>query len=358
MQLVKEYAHLKEEDLLGRIHRAKEELGDSLIILGHHYQRNEVIQFADFCGDSLDLARRAAEQKKARHIVVCRVRFMAETAAVVCGEEQVVLTPNLKAGCPLADFAQLDDVKQAWEELQEADVGSLVPVAYVNSAVVIKAFCAQNGGISCTSANAKVIVGWGLKQGKVFFMPDENLGINAARECGLSQDKVVLWEPGKTFGGNEIEELRRAEMIVWRGHCYVHSSFAFADVERVRVKDPKAKVIVHPECPPAVVEAADGSASTSQILRIVEEAPPGTSFAVGTEVNVVERLNSEYPDKEVFPLKRSVCEDMAKIDPPGLLHILESLVAGTPVNVVHLSPEVRKWGALPISRMLYVKARR
>ena len=358
MEPVKEYAHLKEEELLGRIHRAKEELGDSLIILGHHYQRDEMIQFADFRGDSLDLARRAAEQKQAQYIVFCGVRFMAETAAVVCGQDQMVLHPNPESGCPLADFAQLAEVERAWEELQGAGVKDLIPVTYVNSSAEVKAFCGRNEGLTCTSANARRIVDWALKRGNVLFMPDENLGRNTARTLGLSENEVVIWDPAEPLGGNEPERLRRAGLIVWKGYCYVHTPFSLEDVRRVRREHPEARIIVHPECLPSVVKAADDSGSTSQILRAVKDVPSVTSFAIGTEVNMVERLNSEYPDKEVFPLKRSICEDMAKIDPPGLLHILESLVAGTPVNVVRLSPEVRKWGALAISRMLHIKARR
>jgi len=352
MELPEEYATLPEEELFARIAAAKERLGHKLVILGHHYQSDDVIQFADFRGDSLGLSRKAAAVKGAYYILFCGVRFMAETAAVVCGQDQMVLHPNPESGCPLADFAQFDAVKQAWEELQKAGVEDLVPVTYVNSSAEVKAFCGRKGGLACTSANAQKIVGWALERGNVLFMPDENLGRNTARALGISEEEVVTWDPSRPLGGNEPEKLRRTRLIIWKGHCYVHIHFSLEDVRRVRREHPDARIIVHPECLPAVVEAADDSGSTSQILRAVEESPSGTSFAIGTETHMVERLDREHPDKIVFPLRRSICNDMAKIDALHLLYTLESLAAGKPINVVHLPQEIVSGARLALERML------
>jgi len=355
MELPEEYSALVEEELSARIAAAKNRLGRDLIILGHHYQRQEVIRFADFRGDSLDLSRRAAQQREARYILFCGVRFMAETAAVVCGQDQMVLHPNPESGCPLADFAELNAVKRACKELQEADVKDLIPVSYVNSSAGVKAFCGRKEGIVCTSANAGKIVSWALERGNVLFMPDENLGHNTASTLGLSENEVAVWDPAELLGGNEPETLRRARLIVWKGYCYVHTLFSLADVKKVRREHPKARIIVHPECLPAVVKAADDSGSTSQILRAVKDAPAGTSFAIGTEINMVERLDREHPQNAVFPLRHSTCHDMAKIDLRHLLYTLERLVAGEPVNVVRLPRETARWANLALERMLTVK---
>lgn len=350
--LSEEYATLSKEELFVRIAAAKERLGRELVILGHHYQSDDVIQFADFRGDSLGLAQKAAAVEEVCYILFCGVRFMAETAAVVCGQDQMVLHPNPESGCPLADFAPFSAVKRAWEELQEAGVEDLIPVTYVNSSAEVKAFCGHNDGLACTSANSQKIVGWALERGNVLFMPDENLGRNTARALGLSKEELVIWDPSQPLGGNEPEKLRHSRLIIWKGHCYVHTPFSLEDVRRMRRDHPEAKIMVHPECLPAVVEAADDSGSTSQILRAVEEAPSGASFVIGTETNMVERLNREHPDKAIFPLRRSICGDMAKIDAPHLLYTLESLAAGRPINVVHLPQEIVQGARLALERML------
>jgi len=367
MNLPQNYHTLPTPEVHQRIAAAKEKLGRQVVVLGHHYQRDEVIQFADFRGDSLQLSRLAAAQEEARYIVFCGVRFMAETAAIVCGEGQVVIHPEPGAGCPLADFAQLEDVLLAWRQLAEAGVEGIVPVCYVNSSAEVKAFCGQHDGLTCTSANAGRVLELALSRGqRVLFLPDENLGRNTGRALGLLKEEIVTWDPtlplyshrghgehgGVVSEGEKIAALRRARLIVWGGYCHVHTAFSLADVERARREHPQARIIVHPECYPEVVDAADASGSTSFIVRAVEEAPPGSSFVIGTEVNLVNRLDTEHPDKQVIPLRRSLCPNMFRITARHLLYVLEQLVAGKPVEVVRLPEETIRWARVALERML------
>ena len=334
-------------DLVERALKAKAALGDQVFVLGHHYQRDEVIQFADVTGDSFKLARDAAARPDAPYIVFCGVHFMAESADVLTNDQQTVILPDLAAGCSMADMARIQQVEAAWDALADAGVADVtVPVTYMNSSADIKAFCGRNGGVVCTSSNAETALNWAFEQGeKVLFLPDQHLGRNTAvLELGLSLDDCVVYDPHKPNGGLTNEQLAAAKMILWRGHCSVHGRFTKQSVDDVRALVPGVNVLVHPECRHDVVTAADYVGSTEYIIRTIEAAPAGSAWALGTELNLVRRLANRYPDKQIMFLDRTVCycSTMNRIDLPHLVWALEELVAGRVPNRITVDDETAR----------------
>jgi len=345
--------------LVERARAAKAALGDRVFVLGHHYQRDEVIQFADVTGDSFKLARDAAGRPDAEFIVFCGVHFMAESADILTGPGQQVILPDLAAGCSMADMARLTQVEMAWEALAAAGVGdSVVPVTYMNSSADIKAFCGRNGGVVCTSSNAEVALEWAFEQrpdAKILFLPDQHLGRNTAvQKMGFTVDDCVVWDPHLPGGGLTPEQLRDARMILWKGHCSVHGRFSPEVVDELRATIPDVQILVHPECRHEVVLKADLVGSTEFIIKTIEAAPPGSSWAIGTELNLVKRLAAAHPDKNISFLDKTVCycSTMNRIDLPHLVWALESLVAGTVVNRIEVDPETEKWALVALERML------
>ena len=347
-------------DLVARAEAAKAALGDRVFVLGHHYQRDEVIQFADVTGDSFKLARDAAGRPEAEYIVFCGVHFMAESADILTSPEQKVVLPDLAAGCSMADMARLAQVQDAWDALTDAGVAEhVVPITYMNSSADIKAFCGEHGGAVCTSSNADVALEWAFAQKgadtKVLFFPDQHLGRNTAvLKLGYSLDDCVVWNPLKPNGGLSAEELRAAKMILWKGHCSVHGRFSAEVVDEIRAQDPDVQILVHPECAHEVVLKADLVGSTEFIINAIENAPAGSSWAIGTELNLVKRLAAAHPDKRIAFLDKTVCycSTMNRIDLPHLVWALESLVEGTVVNQIQVDAETEKWAKVALQRML------
>ncbi|MER5738999.1 MULTISPECIES: quinolinate synthase NadA [unclassified Streptomyces] len=346
-------------DLVERARAAKEKLGDKVFVLGHHYQRDEVIQFADVTGDSFKLARDAAAKPEAEYIVFCGVHFMAESADILTGDDQKVVLPDLAAGCSMADMATAEQVAECWDVLTEAGIADVtVPVSYMNSSADIKAFTGRHGGTICTSSNAERALDWAFRQGeKVLFLPDQHLGRNTAvRDMGMSLDDCVVYNPHKPNGGLTAEQLRAAKMILWRGHCSVHGRFSLESVEDVRARIPGVNVLVHPECKHEVVAAADHVGSTEYIINTLEAAPAGSKWAIGTELNLVRRLANRYADqgKEIVFLDKTVCfcSTMNRIDLPHLVWTLESLAEGNLVNRIEVDKETETFAKLALERML------
>ncbi|MCZ7413871.1 MULTISPECIES: quinolinate synthase NadA [unclassified Streptomyces] len=346
-------------DLVERARAAKERLGERVFVLGHHYQRDEVIQFADVTGDSFKLARDAAARPQAEYIVFCGVHFMAESADILTTDDQQVVLPDLAAGCSMADMATAEQVAECWDVLSEAGVADVtVPVSYMNSSADIKAFTGRHGGTICTSSNARRALDWAFENGeKVLFLPDQHLGRNTAvRDMGMSLDDCVVYNPHKPNGGLSPEELRAAKMILWRGHCSVHGRFSLDSVKDVRERIPGVNVLVHPECKHEVVAAADYVGSTEYIIRTLDAAPAGSKWAIGTELNLVRRLANRYAadGKEIVFLDKTVCfcSTMNRIDLPHLVWALESLANGTMVNRIQVDPETEKFAKLALERML------
>jgi quinolinate synthase len=355
-------------DLVARALAAKEALGSKVFVLGHHYQRDEVIQFADVTGDSFKLARDAAGRPDAEYIVFCGVHFMAESADILTGPDQQVILPDLAAGCSMADMARLTQVEMAWEAMVEAGVAdSVVPVTYMNSSADIKAFCGRNGGVVCTSSNAEVALEWAYDQkpgveggAKVLFLPDQHLGRNTAvLKMGLTLDDCVVWDPHRPNGGLTNEQLRDAKMILWKGHCSVHGRFSEEVVDELRATIPGVQILVHPECKHEVVLKADLVGSTEFIINTIEAAPAGSSWAIGTELNLVKRLAAAHPDKQITFLDKTVCycSTMNRIDLPHFVWALESLVAGQVVNRIQVDPETEKHALVALERMLALPGR-
>ena len=345
--------------LVARARAAKAALGDRAFVLGHHYQRDEVIEFADVTGDSFKLAREAAARPDAEFIVFCGVHFMAESADILTSADQQVVLPDLAAGCSMADMAALSQVEDAWDALADAGVGgSVVPVTYMNSSADIKAFCGRNGGAVCTSSNARVALSWAFEQrpdAKVLFLPDQHLGRNTAvLELGIPLEECVVWNPHKPSGGLTAEQLRDARVILWKGHCSVHGRFSAQCVDDVRERVPGVQVLVHPECTHDVVTRADLVGSTEFIINTVEAAPPGSSWAIGTELNLVQRLARRHPEQQITFLDKTVCycSTMNRIDLPHLVWAMENLVAGTVVNRIQVDPETERWAKVALQRML------
>ncbi|HSA50349.1 MAG TPA: quinolinate synthase NadA [Yinghuangia sp.] len=344
--------------LVARARAAKVKLGDSVFILGHHYQRDEVIQFADVTGDSFKLAREAAARPDAAYIVFCGVHFMAESADILTNDAQQVILPDLAAGCSMADMATYDQVEECWDVLTDAGIADVtVPVSYMNSSADIKAFTGRHHGTICTSSNAKRALEWAFEQGeKVLFMPDQHLGRNTAvLEMGFSLDDCVVYNPHKPGGGVTPAQLRAAKMILWRGHCSVHGRFNLESVEDVRSRIPGVNVLVHPECRHEVVTAADYVGSTEYIIKTLDAAEPGSSWAIGTELNLVRRLAAAHPDKQIVFLDKTVCfcSTMNRIDLPHLVWALESLAdGGKVVNRIQVDPETEKFAKQALDQML------
>lgn len=343
--------------LVERARAAKAALGERVFILGHHYQRDEVIQFADVTGDSFKLAQQAAAHPEAEFIVFCGVHFMAESADILTADNQQVILPDLAAGCSMADMAAIHQVRDAWDVLTAAGVADVtIPITYMNSSAAIKAFTGEHRGAICTSSNAQRALEWAFEQGeKVLFLPDQHLGRNTAvLDLGLSLDDCVVYDPRKPDGGLTQDELRTAKMILWKGHCSVHGRFTAQGVDEVRERVPGVNVIVHPECQHEVVIKADYIGSTEKIISTIANAEPGTAWAVGTELNLVKRLGQDNPDKEVVFLDKTVCfcSTMNRIDLPHLVWALENLVQGNVVNQIVVDPEDARWAKVALDRML------
>ena len=343
--------------LRARAQAAKDLLGSRVMILGHHYQRDEVIEFADITGDSFKLAQAAADQSSAEFIIFCGVHFMAESADILTGEHQKVILPDLAAGCSMADMANAAQVDQCWSDLQALGISEVtIPVTYMNSSAVIKSFTGENGGTICTSSNAEKSLRWAFGKGeKVLFLPDQHLGRNTAiQSLGLLESDCVVWNPWKPQGGLTESEIREAKMILWRGHCSVHGRFTVDSIDGYRERVPGIQIIVHPECQHEVVKAADVVGSTEKIIKTVSQSPDGSSWAVGTELNLVNRLANENPDKNVYFLDRTVCycSTMNRIDLPHLVWALESLVAGDIVNQIKVDAKVAHFSKLALEQML------
>ncbi len=350
------YVNMTPEDLTTRIEANKVQLGSRAVILGHHYQREDIIQFADFRGDSLKLSQYAADQQGSEFIIFCGVHFMAETAAVLGGAHQKVVLPNINAGCSMADMAPTDDALDCWDDLMTTlGTGSVIPVTYMNSTAEIKALVGENGGAVCTSSNADRVVAWAFQQGKrVLFLPDQHLGRNTGAKMGVPLDEMVLWNPFQPLGGNTAEALERSKMILWKGHCSVHTRFTTDQIARARQEYQDVQVIVHPECMLESVQEADYVGSTELIVKMVSESAPGSVWAIGTEINLVSRLAHENPDKTVFCLDPVVCpcSTMYRIHPAYLLWVTDELLAGRVPNQVSVAPETAHYAKVALDRML------
>ena len=358
-----EYTNASPDELRARILAAKRTLGERVIVLGHFYQRDEIVEFADFVGDSYQLAKAATAEQQAEAIVFCGVHFMAETADILTRDDQAVILPNLAAGCSMADMATIDDVEDCWEQLEEL-YGSepdedgrlpLLPITYMNSSAAIKAFCGRRGGVVCTSSNARAVLEDAFRRARrVVFLPDQHLGRNTARALGIPLERMPLWNPRRPLGGNTAQELQDATVVLWQGFCSVHKRFTVGQIEQARAQYPGIRIIVHPECTMEVVDAADVSGSTDLIRREVEAAAPGSVLGIGTEINLVHRLAASRPDLTIFCLDPVVCpcSTMYRIHPGYLAWTLERLVAGEIVNRITVSPEDQDAARLALDRML------
>lgn len=354
---IEEYQSLSPEEIHERTVLAKEALGSRLVILGHNYQRDEVIEFSDFQGDSLKLARISSELPDREYIVFCGVSFMAETADILSASDQTVILPDLAAGCSMADMADLEHVEMVWESLSAVLPAEevVMPVVYVNSAADLKAFCGKHGGITCTSSNAKAVFQWAFeRREKILFFPDEHLGRYTAKSVGLQESDLLVWDPYLPNGGHTPEAIRQATVLLWKGFCSVHLMFRPEHVRAFRASYPGLKVIVHPECCEEVVEQADLVGSTELIIQTVSAAAPGTAWAIGTELNLVNRLKRLQPDKKVFFLSPTVCQcsTMYRIDPIHLLWSLENLVDGNVVNRISVPADDKLWAGRALNRMM------
>ena len=361
--LPKEYRDASPEELDLRIRAAKHNLGERVVILGHFYQRDEVVRYADFVGDSFQLAQATKTRAAAEAIVFCGVHFMAETADMLSGPEQAVILPNLAAGCSMADMADLDSVAACWEQLEEvfgtapdaAGRTPVIPVTYMNSSAALKGFCGEHGGIVCTSSNASTVLQWAFDRGqRVLFFPDQHLGRNTAKAMGIPLEQMPMWNPRKSLGGNAPEVLRDAKVILWHGFCSVHKRFSVAQIDHARQLHPGVRVIVHPECPMEVVDAADESGSTDYIRKAVEAAAPGSVIAIGTEINLVQRLAADHPDKKIFCLDPVVCpcSTMYRIHPGYLAWVLESIERGEHPNQIRVPESIAVPARVALERML------
>jgi quinolinate synthase len=362
--LPREYQRASREELDLRIRAAKHALGERVVILGHFYQRDEVVQYADFVGDSFQLAQAARTRPKAEAIVFCGVHFMAETADMLSRPDQSVILPNLAAGCSMADMADLDSVTDCWEQIHEGlgvrgqgsgDKQPVIPVTYMNSSAALKGFCGEHGGIVCTSSNAAAVLKWAFERGqRVLFFPDQHLGRNTAKAMGIPLERMPLWDPRRGLSAQEIEQAR---VILWHGFCSVHKRFTVEQVERARREHPGVRVIVHPESPMAVVDAADASGSTDFIVKAIAAAQPGETFAIGTEINLVQRLANEHPQLTIFCLDPVICpcSTMYRIHPGYLAWVLEALERGEVLNRITVPESVAEPARVALERMLSVK---
>ena len=363
--LPERYLGLTDEEMHRRIAAAKATLGRRLVILGHHYQRDEVIAFADYTGDSYKLAGQVSRHADAEFIVFCGVHFMAESADVLSGDHQQVILPDLAAGCSMADMAAPDQLEQSWADLEQmlgesrahgTSLQPIVPVTYINSSASIKAFCGEHGGVVCTSSNAAATLKWAWERGeRILFLPDQHLGRNTAYKMGVPLDDMVLWDPNEIWGGLEPDAVRRARILLWKGHCSVDERFTVRQIENIRKEHPGVRVIVHPEVPFAVVQAADDSGSTEYIIKQVKNSPPGSVWAVGTEIHLVNRLaNQVAPDRTVLSLDQfgCLCSTMFRVSPNHLLWVLDGLVAGEVRNRIVVPENQKHWTKVALDRML------
>lgn len=353
------YMRMSPAELDERIAAARAKLGDSAVVLGHHYQRDEIIKYADYRGDSFNLSQFAASQAAAEYIIFCGVHFMAETADILSAANQQVILPNLTAGCSMADMARIDDVLDCWDDLQDmlGDDGAIIPITYMNSTAAIKAHCGRNGGIVCTSSNAPATFRWALERGKrILFLPDQHLGRNTGLRMGFGLEEMVVWNPFKPLGGNTEGDLRRARLILWQGHCSVHTRFTTQQIEQARQAYPNVHVVVHPECTMDVVQAADSNGSTEYIKKLVNDAAAGSVIAVGTEISMVNRLAAENPDKRIFCLDSVVCpcSTMYRIHPAYLSWVLDGLNEGVVVNRISVDADTAEQARVSLDRMLAV----
>ena len=353
------YLGLSDEEMHGRIATARAALGERLLVLGHHYQRDEVIAFADYTGDSFKLAQQAAAQRDAEFIVFCGVHFMAESADVLSGPDQQVILPDLAAGCSMADMAAPDQLEVCWEELQKMGATRVVPVTYINSAASIKAFCGERGGVVCTSSNADATLRWAWERGEqILFLPDQHLGRNTAYKMGVPLEQMVVWDPDVAFGDVDPAALQGARMILWKGHCSVHERFSVPQVELVRRQHPEVRVIVHPECTWDVVQAADDSGSTEYIIQQINKSPEGSVWAVGTEIHLVNRLAQRLaPARTVLTLDPigCLCSTMFRVSPNHLLWVFEGLLEGQVHNRITVPDREKHWTRVALDRMLSIR---
>jgi quinolinate synthase len=401
------YNKLSDSELRVRIQLARESLGDKLIILGHHYQQDAVVEFADFTGDSFELSRKAAEQKNAQYVIFCGVHFMAESADILTDPSVRVILPDLGAGCSMADMANLDQTLECWAQLQEhCPDQTVVPITYMNSSAAIKAFVGEHGGAVCTSSNCRNVLEWAMtaasrqpdaetrslkdaetrgrgdaemrnenapfpsslpasprlrvsasKRTKVLFFPDQHLGRNTAHAMGYPLDRMIVWDPNQDLGGNTPEQIRDADFVLWKGHCSVHQLFRPEHIDQVRAKYPEMKVMVHPECRFEVVEKADLAGSTAYIVKQIEAAPPGSQWAIGTEVHLINRLARQHPEQKIIVLSdcQCLCTTMFRIDLPHLCWVIENLIEGRVVNPIKVDSLTRKWATVALERMLSIK---
>jgi len=360
------YLAMPDHSMDDRIAAAREKLGNQTVLLGHHYQRDEVIRFADFTGDSYKLSKAAAETD-ARYILFCGVHFMAESADILGreiagGERQQVILPDLNAGCSMADMAEIGQVEDCWETLASLGAaGKILPLTYMNSSAAIKAFCGERGGLVCTSSNARAAFEWAYQRAeKILFLPDQHLGRNTAFAMGIPMSEMVVWDPYQINGGISPDRLRAAKVVLWKGHCSVHQRFLPEHVDKVRAENPGMQVIVHPECRWEVCQKADALGSTERLIQIIEEAPAGSSFAVGTEIHLVNRLGKEFATKgkRVITLDGTgcLCTTMYRISPQHLAWALENLLQGRVVNRIRVRDDVRHWARVALDRMLEIGA--
>jgi len=350
---------LSDSEIDDRLRAAREKLGHRLVILGHHYQRDEVIKFADFRGDSFKLAQSAASRKIAEYIVFCGVHFMAESADILSADHQKVVLPDMSAGCSMADMAALDQVEACWEDLHRVTTGKIIPITYMNSAASIKAFCGRHEGAVCTSSNAPAVMRWALERGdRILFLPDQHLGRNTGYALGLRLEEMPVWDPYEQLGGNAEVVLNNSRVVLWKGHCSVHQRFLPMHIAQVRSRYPGIRVIAHPECRFEVVQLADDAGSTEHIIKCLTQSPAGTKWAVGTEIHLVNRLMKENPERFIIPLDDCgcLCSTMFRIDAQHLLWSLENLVEGRVVNQIKVDPDVAADARIALSRMLEISA--
>lgn len=342
---------MKDNEIKNRILSIKEVLGEKLIILTHHYQRKEIVDLGDYRGDSFGLSQKAAADEAAEFIVFCGVHFMAESADILSQPHQTVQLPDLEAGCWMADMADIVIVERAWEEVTAVTGDkSIIPIVYMNADAEIKAFCGRNGGLVCTSSNAPAAFRWGFERGeKLFFFPDQHLGRNTANQMGFHADEMIVWQPSKPLGGNIKADIKNAKVILWDGYCLVHTRFQVDHIKRMRHFYPDTQIVVHPECTQEVVQMADAVGSTSFIVKFVQNASPGTTIIIGTEINLIERLAVENPHKKIMPLHHSMCPNMFKINLEKLLSSLENL---GDKNVIHVPENIKKDAKVALDRML------
>jgi quinolinate synthase len=357
--LPERFAHFNDTELEDRIRDARQKLGRRLVVLGHHYQRDEVIKFADLRGDSFKLAQWASTKKDAEFIVFCGVHFMAESADILSASYQKVVLPDMSAGCSMADMAALDQVETCWSDLARVAAGKIIPITYMNSTSAIKAFCGRHDGAVCTSSNANAVMRWALERGdRILFLPDQHLGRNTGYALGLRLEEMPVWDPYEELGGNAEEVLNNSRVVLWKGHCSVHQRFLPLHVEQVRLRHPGIRVIAHPECRFEVVQLADDSGSTEHIIKCLTQSPAGTKWAVGTEIHLVNRLMKENPDRFIIPLDDCgcLCSTMFRIDPQHLLWSLENLVEGRVVNQISVPADIAADARVALNRMLEITA--